>query len=247
MVAAPGDEDLSARVQVIETQIQALTGQIEHLTRQLTAIGAKLGVDAAAPPAATPSDQTGARPQKSGDVRLDLERPGTGTPGFGTVTVREDAKTAPAVPAPVESKPLAPAAAPAGGDRVAAIKAKALYEDAYGHLLRRDYAAAEVGFRNFLATYPSDALSGNAQYWLGETYYVRGKYSQAATAFLDGYKRYRTSDKAPDSLLKLGMALQQLGEKDAACATLGELKTKFPKAPSHIKKRAASERERAGC
>ncbi len=230
LVGAPGSGDLGARVQVMETQIQALSGQISQLTSQLSAISAQLGV---APTAS---------PDQSGNLQLDQRAPTAPAP-FGTVTLQQGSPQAPAVPAPVESAPLA-AAPPVQGDSV---REKALYDDAYGHLLRRDYGAAESAFQRFLASFPSSNLSGNAQYWLGETYYVRGKYNEAAKAFLDGYKKFGSGNKAPDSLLKLGMALQQLGEKDTACATFSELKSKFPKAPKHIKRRAASERKRAGC
>lgn len=235
LVGAPGSGDLGARVQVMETQIQALSGQISQLTSQLSAISAQLGVS----PTTSP-DQ--AVPGRAGNLQLDQQAPATPAP-FGTVTLQQGAPQAPAVPAPVQSAPLA-AAPPVQGDSV---REKALYDDAYGHLLRRDYGAAESAFQRFLASFPSSNLSGNAQYWLGETYYVRGKYNEAAKAFLDGYKKFGSGNKAPDSLLKLGMALQQIGEKDTACATFSELKSKFPKAPKHIKRRAASERKRAGC
>lgn len=240
LVAAPGSGDLGARVQVMETQIQALSGQISELTRQLSALSTQLGGAPIQSPDGTTPDA--AAPNRSGNLQLNPQVPSAATQ-FGTTRVQPVDPRAPAVSAPVQSERLA-AAPPTQADSV---RAKALYEDAYGHLLRRDYGAAESAFRRFLAAFPSDALSGNAQYWLGETYYVRGKYNEAAKAFLTGYKRFSKGNKAPDSLLKLGMALQQIGETDTACATFSELKTKFPKAPKHIKRRAASERKRAGC
>lgn len=144
-----------------------------------------------------------------------------------------------------------PQTTPAAPQQQAAVApnadARAIYDAAYNQLLRRDFKSAEAGFSDFLARYPNDALAGNAQYWLGETYYVRGQFRQAADSFLNGYRKYKTGDKAPANLLKLGMALHQLGEKDSACATFGELSKKFPRAPAHLKQRAASERQRAGC
>lgn len=127
------------------------------------------------------------------------------------------------------------------------VDARAAYDAAYNQLLQRDFKSAEAGFRDFLVRHPNDALAGNAQYWLGETYYVRGQFRQAADSFLTGYRKYKSGDKAPANLLKLGMALHQLGEKDSACATFEELTTKFPGAPAHLKQRAASERQRSGC
>ena len=124
---------------------------------------------------------------------------------------------------------------------------KQLYETAYGYLLQRDYGAAEAAFDEFLRRHPSDPLAGNAQYWLGELLYVRGQYRAAAGAFLKGYQTYGRSAKAPESLLKLAMSLQRLGQKDAACSSYNELATKFPSAPAHVKTTAQTERQRAGC
>jgi TolA-binding protein len=76
---------------------------------------------------------------------------------------------------------------------------------------------------------------------------VRGQYKAAASSFLKGYQTYGNSPKAPDSLLKLAMSLDRLGQKDAACASFGELLTKFPTASSSVKARAQSERQRVGC
>ncbi len=145
--------------------------------------------------------------------------------------------------------PAAPNAPP--GPRVANAPAdadpKQLYETAYGYLLQRDYGAAESAFDEFLRRHPSDPLAGNAQYWLGESLYVRGQYRAAAGAFLKGYQTYSRSTKAPESLLKLAMSLQRLGQKDAACSSYNELNTKFPNAPTHVKTSAQTERQRAGC
>jgi tol-pal system protein YbgF len=124
---------------------------------------------------------------------------------------------------------------------------KELYETAYGYLLQRDYGAAQAAFDDFLAKYPNDSLSGNAQYWLGETHFVRGQYKAAAGAFLKGYQTFAQSAKAPDSLLKLAMSLDRLGQKDAACSSYAELSSKFPNAPQSVKSRAQSERQRVGC
>ena len=110
-----------------------------------------------------------------------------------------------------------------------------------------DYGAAETAFRQLIASYPNDPLAGSAQYWIGESYYVRGQYKNAADAFLKGYKKYKASDKAPDTLLKLGMSLAELGQKDAACSTFGELAAKYPQAPEHILDQAKGERKKAGC
>jgi tol-pal system protein YbgF len=124
---------------------------------------------------------------------------------------------------------------------------KQLYETAYGYLMQRDYSAAQSAFEEFLNRYPKDSLAGNAQYWLGEAHFVRGEYKAAAGAFLKGYQNYTGNARAADSLLKLAMSLDRLGQKDAACTSFAELTTRFPDAPDNVKSRAKTERQRIGC
>ena len=121
------------------------------------------------------------------------------------------------------------------------------YERAYEALLRRRFDAAEAGFKGFLRQYPRHELAGNSQYWLGETYYARGRFRDAAAAFVKGYKKYKTGRKAPDSLLKLAMTLKRLGQKSEACSTLDQLDRQFPRASSAVRNRAKLERKQAGC
>ncbi|CAN5420433.1 tol-pal system protein YbgF [soil metagenome] len=121
-----------------------------------------------------------------------------------------------------------------------------LYERSYESLLRRQFSDAEVGFRAFLDKHRDHSLAGNAQYWLGETYYVQGEYKQAAQTFLGGYREFPKSRKAADSLLKLGLSLGRLGQRQQACAAYSQVGDQFPKA-TEAKKRAQAESKRAGC
>lgn len=125
--------------------------------------------------------------------------------------------------------------------------AEAQYEYAFGLLRQAEYNDAELALRTFLDMHPDDLLAGNAQYWLGETYYVRANYQQAAMTFAEGYKKYPNSGKAPDNLLKLAMSLGELGKNQEACVALGQLRKEFPNAPANIQDRAVRERERFGC
>jgi tol-pal system protein YbgF len=121
--------------------------------------------------------------------------------------------------------------------------------DAAMELLRAgDYGGAERGLQLFLELNPDHELAANAAYWLAETFYVRKNYAAAAAAFARNYQNYgKSAPKAPDNLLKLGMALEGLGEKDQACLSYGELDKEFPNAPVHIQQALARERERADC
>jgi tol-pal system protein YbgF len=121
------------------------------------------------------------------------------------------------------------------------------FDLAYGYVLHKDYALAEDGFRSFLRKFPSDRLSPDAEYWLGESMFQRQHYHDAAEAFLNVSTKYETTAKAPDSLLRLGQSLAALGEKEAACASLGEVLRKYPRAALSIKQGVDREQKRVGC
>ena len=123
----------------------------------------------------------------------------------------------------------------------------ALYKRALGDLREGKFALAEADFITFVEKFPRHKLAGNAQYWLGESYYVRQQYKRAAEAFLAGYSQYAKNIKAPDSLLKLGMVLVALGDKKNGCGAFADLVVKFPDASDSVKRRAGIEQNRAGC
>ena len=123
---------------------------------------------------------------------------------------------------------------------------ESLYERSNESLLRRQFGDAETGFSSFLQKYPDHSLAGSAQYWLGETFYAQNDFKRAAANFLQGYKKYPTSRRAPDSLLKLGISLDRLGQNDQACAAFAAVSSEYPKAVD-ARKRAQAEAKRAGC
>ncbi|HSK39992.1 MAG TPA: tol-pal system protein YbgF [Arenibaculum sp.] len=121
------------------------------------------------------------------------------------------------------------------------------YDHAFGLLRDADYANAESALQQFLGNHGDHALAPNAQYWLAETYYARQKYRDAAVTFAEGYQMNPTGSKAPDNLLKLGMSLAALNQREDACLTLTQLGSEFPDASATIKRRAEQERGRLGC
>jgi tol-pal system protein YbgF len=121
------------------------------------------------------------------------------------------------------------------------------YNFAFGLLKQADYPAAETALKSFVRQHPDDGLAGSAQYWLGETYYARGNYAEAAVAFAEGYKRYPKGSKAPDDLLKLGMSLARANQKQNACTALVQLDRDFPNPGNAIKERAKDEKKKLGC
>ncbi len=113
-------------------------------------------------------------------------------------------------------------------------------------LLQLQYADAESGFTEFVSKYPEHNLAGSAEFKLGETFWAQQNYSSAAQAYMSSYKQYPKGRRAPDSLLKLGLSLARLGQKDQACTTMGSVDAEFPNAVE-VKKRAQAEFKRAGC
>lgn len=226
----------SGDVRQLEIQMRAMSGQLAALSRDVRAMQ-RNGVS-----------NSGSISNNSYAQPLNPETTTTG--GFGSVTVTPEQgqvqrQTITRDPiGNILSGEQAPAKKVASAPSV---PPRAAYEKAYGFLLVQDYGAAENAFSNFVRKHPKDRLAGNAQYWLGESHYVRGNYRAAANAFLKGYKTYNRSAKAPDSLLKLAMSLSRLGQKPSACATFKELTKRFPSAPAHVTRRSAAERQRAGC
>lgn len=248
----------TARIESLETQVRALTAQVQQLTEQIQAQG---GVQhrtdlPGGPDTASLGSGNGTPQAESAAI-----------PGFGSTTVSPGNGGNDAIGGLLnkqdqqgqangqQGQPNGWSSPPGAGVSTAALPPtseapgdpKQAYETAYGYLLQRDYGSAEASFNDFLKKYPNDSLAGNAQYWLGETYFVRGQYKAAAGAFLKGYQTYGQSGKAPDSLLKLAMSLDRLGQKEAACSSFSELAAKFPTAPQSVKGRAQSERQRIGC
>jgi tol-pal system protein YbgF len=121
------------------------------------------------------------------------------------------------------------------------------YNYAFGLVKQGDYPGAEEALKSFVREHPNDPLAGSAQYWLGETYYARSHYAEAASAFAEGYKRYPKGAKAPDDLLKLGMALARATQKQNACVAFAQLDREFPNSANAIKEKAKDEKKKLGC
>ncbi len=121
------------------------------------------------------------------------------------------------------------------------------YRHAFGLLRQTQYDEAEQALQAFLDRHEDHDLAGNAQYWLGETFYVRGNYNRAAVNFAEGFQKYPDNSKAPDNLLKLGMSLSEIERVEDACGIYAELQERYPQAPSNILQRAEREEQRLGC
>lgn len=144
------------------------------------------------------------------------------------------------------------AAAGAGAAGAAGVKLpngspKEQYDYATGLLQKGDYDSAQIALAEFVKVNDKDALASSAQYWLGESFFARKQYKEAAQAFLQGYQKYPKGTKAPDSLLKLGLSLNNLRETQQACVVLKKLLTEYPTVEPRIKTAAQREQQQAQC
>jgi len=245
--------DMQVRITQLEDLVRSLTGTLEETSYQNRQMQQRLDLlereidmrlgslegGGGMPSAATGSANTPppARPSAGASGAL---APDTGVLGY----VTPPASSRPASPEQPSTQTLDAAAA-------RAILPPGTPEEQYNYafsLLRQgDYARAEQAFQAFVEVNGTHTLAGNAQYWLGETYYARSNYESAAVAFAKGYKEYPTSSKTPDNLFKLGMSMSALGKKREACAALQKLRADFPSIAGTLQRQVTDQMARNGC
>jgi len=258
-LAQAGNYAVQDRMNGLERQMTQLTGQVEDLDiklRQLTARLDKLTTDLEFRISQLEGGQGGGArpPQTAGVAPGPAQPPHSGQPQTGqpvqlpsTTPVLQPQGQVLRPPQPGQpytpsvAQPQQQAAAPAGGT------VEQQYEAAQQMLRAGQYAAAEQTLRDIVARNPRHQLAASAQYWLGETFYVRQDYQNAAVAFADGYKSYPKGNKAPDTLLKLGMSLAAMNKNQDACAVYDRLAKEYPSAPEIVRRRATEERRKSRC
>ncbi|MCR9212135.1 MAG: tol-pal system protein YbgF [Proteobacteria bacterium] len=258
---------LSQKIAALETEQRRLTGIQEEATFKIDQISSRLdklvkdvdfrlteierqlgGGGAPIAPAATiaPGQQSGSlTPAPTTTQTVTGDPLPSGSKVLGTLKAPESSSsTAVASIAPTQTDATAAAAAssvlPAGTPA-----------DQYNYaisLVRADqYDEAEAAFAEFLAQNKDHELAGNAQYWLGETFYVRGDFPNAASAFFEGYQNYPDNSKAADNLLKLAMTLGRMDQKDEACATFEQINKQFSQLPARLVRTIDREKQKIGC
>ena len=261
VVAAPGGgvggsstaADLEVRMEQVEAQMRDLTGKVEEITNGLDQLKQRVeqinsdfsvrfdqmsgggGAAASAPP-----------PRPSADsARVAAGGPPPGTvvpaPSGGGLSPLFGTLSPPGTPPTRPPPPEIASAEPGPGSTTEQ------FNHAFGLLKQSDYSGAEAALKAFIEAHPNDPLAGNAHYWLGQTYFVRNKFPEAAAAFAEGYKRFPRGAKAADDLLYLGMSLAKSDQKKNACLALEQLDQAFPNPAPAIRQRAAAERKRIGC
>ena len=124
---------------------------------------------------------------------------------------------------------------------------KKQYEFATSFLKVGDYSTAERAFREFVLSNSKHELAGSAQYWYAETFRIRQLYTDAASAYLEGYQKYPKGTKAPINLLKLGVSMVQIGEKDQGCKMINGVELQYPNANLSVIQKAKYESKKFEC
>ncbi len=127
------------------------------------------------------------------------------------------------------------------------LNAEKQYEFATSFLKVGDYSTAERAFREFVLSNPDHELAGSAQYWYAETFRIRQLYTDAASAYLEGYQKYPKGKKAPINLLKLGVSMVQIGEKDQGCKMINGVELQYPNANQSVIQKAKYESKKFEC
>lgn len=259
--------ELAVRIQQLEEQIRLLTGQVEGLQFQLTQMQTMLekqtqdnefrfqqleGGNPTPPPAdqgAVTSDRLPADPtttaalpqvqplelpadQASTDALGDSSDPllqPNGTDQLGTL----------------DGKPLDLSID--GGSQISSGDATAQFEAGKDAIMRGDYAFAEDQFQQFIALYPDDPMAADATNYLGEALMQRGAYDDAALVLAEGYQKYEKTERAPDLMLRLGIALVGAGEQEVACRTFFTLEKRYTGLSQSFSQRLADEKSKANC
>jgi tol-pal system protein YbgF len=250
--SGPAIARLGARMDRFEADMRTTTGTIEYVNHQIIAINERLeklvsdidyrfstleerstqqninGRQGLVPPNASAGKQT---------TKL-----ASGAQSLGNVSLFEIKKMETAK----KNKSVDLSGAPLKGILPNGI-AKEQYTFAFNLLRQTNYDLAEVAFKEFLSVHSDNPLASNARYWLGETYYVRGSFRDAAQMFFEAFSKDEKGPKASGSLLKLGMSLAGFGKKEDACSTFTKVLADFPKLSDSVKNEVVRQRKRNSC
>lgn len=235
-------EELNFLLLQMQDQLQRMQEDNEFRFQQLEGGGSSAGTDgqrteAPAAPSDNPSSVAGVDPQQP--------LPGTGEPPrtLGNITFDQNGNMIGG-----EASPQLPVT---DNSTVAALPSSSnseeTYRNAYEFLMAGDYRTAESGFREYLSRFPEGEQAADASFWLGDSMLQQGKHQEAAEVFLKANKDFPEAPKAPEMLLKLGVTLAAMKQKDIACATFEEVGTRYPDLSSVLKERVKREQASVGC
>ncbi|MGE4352185.1 MAG: tol-pal system protein YbgF [Bdellovibrionales bacterium] len=246
--------NMEMRLSSVEDQLRALTGKVEQMDYKARRLETALqrmqddyeqrlmkletAASATRQQVSVPASPASSEPSDENEDENTSEQPAV-TGSLGGVKVRGNTVTGGIINP--QSPPL-----PDKPDDYG-LTAQEAYDRAFGLLRQADYENAEKAFKGFIDKFKDDKLVDNAKYWYAETFYVRGKFGDAAIGFADALQQNPKGNKAPDSLLKLAMSLGAMEKTQDACDALSALKAKYPTASSTIRSRAKQEWARLKC
>lgn len=249
----PAAERLMQRVDALETSQRTLTGEVERLRYERDTLLAELK--------ALTSDlremqELSTRMQIHLDA-VDHVAGGRGNP-YGAPQPYESAPAGPNYTGgepygnPDAGQPIAIPGPPSVSERTIPVQEQynelsQLPSIGKRRLAEGDFAGAQQAFRDYLGGFPDAPDAGEINYWLGETYYVRGGYASAAESYIASMRKAPQGIKAPDAMIRLGAALRELGKTAEACQTLNSFPAQYPNAPQNVKDKARTELIRTGC
>ena len=234
---------LTGRIEEVEYAQRQTSARIDELVADLDARlpGGAVARDSAPPAPAPPQEALAAPEPPPRQVQPSIIAPDqSARQGYVLGTIPQDT---------LQGRPPAPnAPQPSLQARLAPQGADAVYRQALDQLQAGSWADAEQTFDTFVTSYPDDPRASTASYWVGETYLFRKDYPTAASVFARNYRTYgQEAPRAPDNLLKLGMALAAMGDREKACQTFAELGKRHPNASAPIRQALSREKTAAGC
>jgi len=248
------DEDVLTRhllkLSEIEQQFQELTNKFEEINFKIDRLSTRLSKVQADNQLRFQELEVGAETNKVTSTKNKKSLPGSSEPqDLGTISYKDtetkelvqktqSVETTGAIVTEtfVSEEKILPKGSP-----------KEQYNFATSLLKQGDYSTAERALREFVIENPEDKMAGNAQYWYAETFRIRQLYTDAASAYLEGYQKYPKSEKAAINLLKLGVSLVQIGEKDQGCLMIVGVKKEYPKAKQSVLQKAQYEEKKFDC
>jgi len=256
MAGDPVAETLLRRMDELDYQVRDLTGEVERLAfenRRLRQQLEALERERMAPPVngapegeLDPDDEAVAWMRDGLDEDAAESRPGDVEP-YAVVDPDDPHAEARAAATGVLGAPSSVRPADAAAETAPAADPVLVYENAQASLMDGDFGGAQAGFERFVEENPDHALTGEAWYWLGETFFVRSDFTGAADAYIAALRAQPDGAKAPDALVRLAASLYGMGRQDDACATLSRFDRQFPNAPAASRARASREAVRANC
>jgi tol-pal system protein YbgF len=248
-------EEMNFQILQMQEQMRKMQEDVDFRLQEIEGKKSDAGgtVPAVQPPTSVVEVPKGSLPPPSAPAQSVARAPaaGPGAPArqLGSIVFDKDGNVVGAEldPAAVDAAREEPDDATVAAVSPSASDPRELYKNAYEAILSGDYGTAEAGFRQHIVNFPKDEQTADARFWLGESLLGQQRYRDAAEVFVDANRAFPNARKSPDMLLKLGVSLSALNQRDVACATFAKIPQRYPNSSGSFKERVKQERALAGC